>query len=452
MGKPLRGRVGRHANTGAQCQNWLEDQQTIIGLLNRIPPTDGGPETSLGGRVVAGIASDALYKAILRFQKQYFPAQQPGFVDPGGAVLAKMETLASRPTAAPKATGQWGEFQSGSVQRALYDALADDHFLSQAKVVEILRATLSNGTVSTSELADLQMVAEKSRSILPRSKKMLELFVKEAKSKITAKGPYELASSRHIYASDAVCDFLKRSGRGQWPHLDRDEVGVGMLLRIAKPGLLRQGGASLCGPAAFLFSLLQDRPGQYSRFAIDLYERGVAMMDNRSIEPSSAVRHSPPSGNVDPVDWLTMAGLRDSDNWWFNYDTADRTFSGATTQMEMAWWFTRAGYSHVKEDANFVRHQRDTDNMDEASRLIAAGYRVVLLIDEQMIETQTQAQSGGLSDRHWVVLTSRIDRSGGNVKMKIFTYGDGDYQVPQKGVLPLDDFLMNYYGYVAAKP
>lgn len=62
---------------------------------------------------------------------------------------------------------------------------------------------------------------------------------------------------------------------------------------------------------------------------------------------------------------------------------------------------------------------------------------------EQMIETETQAESGGLRDRHWVVLRSRIDRAGGNVKMKIFTYGDGDYQVPKKGVLPLDDFLMN---------
>jgi hypothetical protein len=452
MGKPLRGRVGRHSNTGAQCQNWVEDQQTVIALLNLIPATDGGAEASLAGRVVAGMSSDALYKAILRFQKQYFPAQQSGFVEPNGAVLAKMETLASRPTPAPKATGQWGEFKSGTVQKALYEALVDEHSLNQAKVVEILRATLSNGSVTTSELDDLEMVAEKSRTIMPRSKQLLELFVEEARAKITSKGPYRLASSRHVNACDPVCDFLERTGHGQWPHLDRDEVGVGMLLRIAKPGLLQQAGASLCGPAAFLFSLLQDRPGQYARFAIEMYERGAAIMDNRSIEPSKNLRQSVPSGGVAPIDWLTMAGLRDSDNWWFNYDAADRTFSGATTQMEMAWWFTRAGYSDVTEDANLVRHQRDTDNMDEASRLVNAGYRVVLLIDEQMIETQTQSESGGISDRHWVVLRSTIDRSGGNVKMKIFTYGDGDYQVPKKGALPLDDFLTNYYGYVAARP
>jgi hypothetical protein len=462
---PLRARVGRHANTGAQCQNWVEDQLQVIMSLNFIPAADGGAEASLTtDRVVAGISSDALYKAILRFQKQHFPAQQSGFVDPGGAVMARMEMLASRPTAAPKSAGQWGEFQSGSVQRALHEALADDQFLSQVKVVEILRATLSNGTLSTSELTDLQMVAEKSRSIMPRSMTMLELFVKEAKWNIKTIGPFRLISSR-IYAANRVCDFLRRKGRGFWPGLDRDEVGVGILMRLAYPGLLRQGGANLCGPAAMLFNLLQDHPVTYAVFAIDLYERGEANMNKLSIKPKGDVRHYLPAGKIAPVDWLTMASLRDSENWFLADAIGDATgegflgtpregLFGATTQMEMVWWFDRAGYHDIKEDANLVRHQRDADNMDEASRLIATGYRVCLLIDGQMIEIEHQAESGSkvFMDRHWVVLLSPIDRSGGNVKMTIFTWGDGNYQVPKSGVLPLDDFLMNYYGYVAAKP
>jgi hypothetical protein len=452
---PLRGRVGRHANTGAQCQNWVEDQQTVIGLLNLIPVADGGAGASLTGRVVPGVSSDALFKAILHFQKQRFPAQQSGVVDTSGPVLGLMITLAARPTAAPKAAGQWGEFQSGSVQRALHQALADDHYLSQVKVVEILRSTLSNGTLSTSELADLKMVADNSKSIMPRSKAMLDLFVKQAKDNIEKIGPYELSTSGHMYAANLACDFLRRLGRGHWPNLDRDEVGVGMLMRIAYPGLIRQGGASLCGPVAMLYNLLRDRPGAYARYAIDLYERGEAKMVDLSIKPSDGVRfYSPPSGTIDPIDWLTAASLRDSENWFVQYDTADKRFAGATTQMELAYWFHRAGYSDVKEDANLLRHQRDTANMDEASRLFSAGYRVCLLIDGQAIQTWEQSESGSkwLTDRHWVVLRSAIDRSGGNVKMTIYTWGDGNRQVPQSGNLPLNDFLMNFYGYVAAKP
>jgi hypothetical protein len=86
-----------------------------------------------------------------------------------------MEMLAERaPPAPPRDAGQWGEFQSGSVQRALYKALTDGSQLTHEKVVDILWSTLSNGTVSTGELDDLQMVADNSRTIAPRSKALLE--------------------------------------------------------------------------------------------------------------------------------------------------------------------------------------------------------------------------------------------------------------------------------------
>src|SRR5262245_33559975 len=134
---PLRSRVGRHAVTGAQCQNRVEDQFQVIMSLNFIPTVDAGAQAGLStDPVISGIASDALCKAILRFQKQHFPTQQSGFVDPGGVVLAKMEMLASQPVetpntagvATPDTAGQWGEFQSGSVPRALRAALMDNHF------------------------------------------------------------------------------------------------------------------------------------------------------------------------------------------------------------------------------------------------------------------------------------------------------------------------------------
>ena len=453
---PLRGRVGRHANTGVQCQNWLEDQQTVIALLNLIAAADGGAEAGLAGRLVAGIASDALCNAILRFQKQYFPGQQTGFVDPGGPVLTHMEMIALRPSAAPTpAVGQWGEFQSGSVPRALREALAEDHFLNQVKVVEILRSTLNNGTVSTSELTDLQTVADKSRSIMPRSKTMLESFVKGTRDALKKRGPYLLFPSTRVYAANLVCDFLRRSGHGQWPHLDRDEVGIGMLMRIAYPSSVDQNQTNLCGPAATLFNVLIDRPGAYARFAIDMYEKGEAKMVDISIKPKAdLLSYALPSGQIDPVDWLTLASMRNSNDWFIHYDSVDGTLSGATTPMELAYWFTRAGYSDVKEDADLAYHRRSTDNMDEASRLFSAGYRVCLLIDDPMIRKGTQAESGSrvVKDRHWVVLQSEIDRSGGTVDMTIYTWGDRHYKVPQSGVLSLDDFLMNYYGYVAGKP
>jgi hypothetical protein len=228
-----------------------------------------------------------------------------------------------------------------------------------------------------------------------------------------------------------------------------------MLMRIAYPSSVDQNQTNLCGPAAALFNVLLDRPGAYAQFAIDMYEKGGAKLVNIWIKPQgNLLGYALPPGRIDPVDWVTLASIRNSNDWFIHYDSADNTFSGATTPMELAYWFTRAGYSDVKEDANLVERQRFTMNMDEASRLFSAGYRVCLLIDDQMVHYGTQSESGSkiLLDRHWIVLRSTIDRSGGNVKMTIFTWGDKQYQVPQTGVLTLDDFLMNYYGYVAGKP
>ncbi len=91
----LRGRVGRHNVAGnRQCQNRPEDQQTVITLLNRIPVKDGGAGGTLSDRVVDGVASDALCRAILQFERKHKRPNAPllGYVEDG-----EMLTLMKRP-------------------------------------------------------------------------------------------------------------------------------------------------------------------------------------------------------------------------------------------------------------------------------------------------------------------------------------------------------------------
>jgi hypothetical protein len=68
----------------------VDDQQIVMDLLNAIPAVHGGAAGSLGGRVVLGIASEALCQAISRFEDRHFPRQRSGFVDPDGAMLKRM--------------------------------------------------------------------------------------------------------------------------------------------------------------------------------------------------------------------------------------------------------------------------------------------------------------------------------------------------------------------------
>jgi len=94
----LRARVGRHTRlAGRHCQNWSDDQQQVIDLLNRISVADGGSAGRLGGRLVAGICSDELYRAISGFEDKQFPGQHSGYVDPAGPMLKRMEDLAASP-------------------------------------------------------------------------------------------------------------------------------------------------------------------------------------------------------------------------------------------------------------------------------------------------------------------------------------------------------------------
>lgn len=91
---PLRGRVGRHAKSGGRnCRNWPQDQATVIALLNRIPANQGGAGGQLHPRLVDGIASDALFRAIVRFEDTHFAGQGSGFVDPEGPMFELMEKL-----------------------------------------------------------------------------------------------------------------------------------------------------------------------------------------------------------------------------------------------------------------------------------------------------------------------------------------------------------------------
>src|SRR5262245_51941030 len=94
---PLRARVGRHTRQeGRHCQNWPDDQRTIIALLNRISVDAGGAAGRLSKPVISGICSDELYRAISIFEDKYWPGQRSGYVDPGGAMLKRMEELAAK--------------------------------------------------------------------------------------------------------------------------------------------------------------------------------------------------------------------------------------------------------------------------------------------------------------------------------------------------------------------
>ncbi|MGL5735025.1 MAG: hypothetical protein ACRCYS_09185, partial [Beijerinckiaceae bacterium] len=166
---------------------------------------------------------------------------------------------------------------------------------------------------------------------------------------------------------------------------------------------------------------------------------------------SEDVRNFTPPSSMAHVDWLTMASLRDSENVFFDYDESSDALAGITMPGELAKWFRRAGYQSVKEETNLVMN-KSAKAIDAANKLYAQGYRVCLFINAQMLSAGAQDKFSFVPN-HWVVLTSPITMSGGKIQMTVFSWGDGEHAIPNDPAKPLavDDFIDNFYGYVAAK-
>jgi len=90
----LRARVGKHTRDGGrQCQNWADDQTTVIALLNRISIADGGTGGALKPRIIVGMVSADFHAAIIAFESKHFPSQRLGYFDPAGPMFKKLEAM-----------------------------------------------------------------------------------------------------------------------------------------------------------------------------------------------------------------------------------------------------------------------------------------------------------------------------------------------------------------------
>jgi hypothetical protein len=252
-------------------------------------------------------------------------------------------------------------------------------------------------------------------------------------------------------AKDIVRTFAAAGGGGVFIHIARADVASGLLDRVDHPDKIDQGSSSLCGPAALTADLATNDPVAYVKFVISLYEKGVADVQRLHISAGTDLRRYDPAGKVAPADWIPLASIRDSENWFFDYQSADDEFAGITLPNHLEGWFKRVGFTKVVNDTNLVAH-KDESNLKEAARLYRDDYWVCLFINANALQAATQASSSLVPD-HWVVLESDVAFAAGNVSFNVYTWGDGHRPVPNDPSKPLSlaSFLANYYGYVAAK-
>ena len=110
---------------------------------------------------------------------------------------------------------------------------------------------------------------------------------------------------RKTYALSLI-DKMPPLPKGRpFPRIARDAVVAGLRDRVNDPRKQNQSAASLCGPAAFFYCVLNYKPELYVQYVIDLFTTGKARIGSLMVEPSLGCRAYDPGARL-----LRSIGLR----------------------------------------------------------------------------------------------------------------------------------------------
>ena len=209
-----------------------------------------------------------------------------------------------------------------------------------------------------------------------------------------------------------------------------------------------QSGASVCGPAAFFYCLQKDRPDVYAQAARQLWRYGKTKIRELEILPSEGCRHPTGyfSGNISGLDWMTLAGLRDSENAVLSFDTLDSPFAGVTMWQTLSEWFEKAGYEKVFSNVGIT--YAGIQGIRDLNEYAQKGYKVVTLINDGLLG---RSNSNLTVPTHWIVWDGPVTQEAdGSVHLDLFSWGDVFDQI--KNGKDIYFFINRFFGGMVFKP
>ena len=224
-----------------------------------------------------------------------------------------------------------------------------------------------------------------------------------------------------------------------------------------------QGPTSLCGPAAFFYCLLIDRPDLYVKCVIDLWEKGEVKIKNLSIKPSENCKKPKSLGNdsnkINGVDWITLASLRDSENIAFSYKEVSDQVSGITLAGALKEWFLNVGAELLLSNVTYGFHI----DKDKLLRLVTYKQQypqahIVSLINAELIGGSSSGIPG-IKKSHWIVWKTAPQSNGKDInsttqnvdkiEQNAITWGYDNYKVPHR---ELQQYLSYNFGSMVFLP
>jgi hypothetical protein len=252
------------------------------------------------------------------------------------------------------------------------------------------------------------------------------------------------------------------TSQGEFSQLHRATIAAELAERVMDPTKINQGNVDVCVPAALAYDIAKTRPEDYVKAVTELFDNGQTTLGKWKLTPNEDLKRYalPKDAEIGEADWIIMASVRDSENWFFDYSSVKA--AGGTTNREYKDMLSKAGFTDIQDDNNDSVHE-DADNLKKADELYSKNYQVALRIDAAAL--RSSLSFAGKSN-HRVVLASNIRTTfsalSSPVSMDVFTWG-GKETLPHPGLLAdderscrvvpmtLEQFLNYYYGYTAAK-
>ncbi len=149
--------------------------------------------------------------------------------------------------------------------------------------------------------------------------------------------------------------------RKAWPKLEPTTVLNRIKDLSANANLFDQGAVGLCTAAAFYHHVIQKNSSEFSSYANALYGGGIGFLGNFKVSPGFDLRNADYAalatkfpGLPPQADWMLMSAIRDSENWFFDYEGApDESVAISTSAKELRDWYQKTGfYSNVTFDGD----------------------------------------------------------------------------------------------------
>ena len=180
---------------------------------------------------------------------------------------------------------------------------------------------------------------------------------------------------RHLTVGSFAFSCIS-SGQGYLDTLD---------LRLEHPETIRQANAPLWGPAAFMYCVAKSFPKIYERYALELALEGSSRIGNMLVTPSSACKKATDSiglggTSIPSLDWVTLAGLRDSTNTWFRMRNPGSNAAGVTFPSTLMDWFQGSDLFSNCEDHTSLVNNQSLDNLLLGNQKFLRGHDVCLFI------------------------------------------------------------------------